>query len=236
MKLQDKTVLITGGTKGIGKACTLAFAEQGANVVVTYAHDEKAAKETEAELKKYEVKTLIFKASIANDSEIDALFGEIKKTFGNVDVLINNALEFISGGGPDRLDITEKYFHDSFMGSLKVTNKARQLMQQGKIIFISSIHGKLGHGNPGVISYSAVKAATESYMKNLAKALAPDILVNAIAPGRTLTPQWGEMTEDHKKELAAGQLIDRWIEPAEIADGAVFLAKNDAGMSLKILG
>lgn len=83
-------------------------------------------------------------------------------------------------------------------------------------------------------------------MKNLAKALAPDILVNSVAPGRTLTPMWGEMTGEYRAAQAAGHLIGRWIEPSEIADGAIFLAKNDAvcgevlvidgGMSLKVLG
>lgn len=246
MKLQGKTVLITGGTKGIGKACALAFAEQGANVIVTYAHDEKAAKETEYELKKHTDSALLIKASITNEASVDAMFAEIKKHYDSLDILINNALEFLPGGDQDRLDITKKYFNESFMGSLMVTNGAREIMKKGKIIFISSIHGKLGHGNPGVISYSALKAATDSYMKNLAKALAPEILVNSIAPGRTLTPQWGKMEGEEKKELAAGQLINRWIEPEEIADGVVFLAKNDAvcgevlvidgGMSLKILG
>lgn len=246
MKIQDKTVLITGGTKGIGKACAVAFAEQGANVIVTYAHDEVAAREAENELKKISKNVLLIKASITSESAVDAMFAEIKKHYSTLDVLINNALEFISGDGPDRLDITKKYLDESLMGSLMVTKSAREMMKQGKIIFISSIHGRLGHGNPGVISYSAIKAATESYMKNLAKAVAPDILVNAIAPGRTLTPQWGQMDDKHKKELGAGQLIERFIEPEEIADGAVFLAKNDAicgevlvidgGMSLKILG
>lgn len=91
-----------------------------------------------------------------------------------------------------------------------------------------------------------MKAALDSYMKNLAKQLAPDILVNSIAPGRTLTPMWGEMDNQYKAKQAAGHLINRWIEPSEIADGAVFLIKNDAvcgeiltidgGMSLKVFG
>jgi 3-oxoacyl-[acyl-carrier protein] reductase len=119
-------------------------------------------------------------------------------------------------------------------------------MEKGKIIFISSIHGKLGHGRPTAIAYSSMKAALDSYMKNLAKHLAPNILVNSIAPGRTLTPMWGKMDEKYKSKLAEGHLIKRWIEPNEIADGAIFLAKNDAvcgqiliidgGMSLKVFG
>jgi 3-oxoacyl-[acyl-carrier protein] reductase len=91
-----------------------------------------------------------------------------------------------------------------------------------------------------------MKAALDSYMKILAKHLAPDILVNAVAPGKTLTPMWGDMDKKYKKEQASEHLINRWINPSEIADGVVFLAKNDAvcgeiltidgGMSLKVLG
>jgi 3-oxoacyl-[acyl-carrier protein] reductase len=163
-----------------------------------------------------------------------------------IDILVNNAGIFVEGDSPDDIDAIEKIFATNLFGSIRVTNAARARMKKGKIIFISSIHGKLGNGRPTAIGYSASKAALDSYMKNLAKALAPDILVNSIAPGRTLTPMWGDMTDEYKADLAAGQLINRWIEPSEIADAAVFLAKNDAvagellvvdgGMSLKVLG
>lgn len=132
------------------------------------------------------------------------------------------------------------------IGSARVTIAAREVMSQGKIIFVSSIHGRLGHGRPDVIGYSAAKAALDSYMKNLAKEVAPQILVNAVAPGRTFTPGWGELSEERKQEQAAGHLIERWIQPEEVADAVLFLAKNDAvcgevltvdgGMSLKVLG
>jgi 3-oxoacyl-[acyl-carrier protein] reductase len=192
MTLKGKTALITGGSKGIGHACAIALAEQGANVIINYAHDDKDAKATAEAASKFGVKTLIVRADIASQDKVEQMFREIKTAFATIDVLVNNA------------GITAK---------IRVTNLAREMMSHGKIIFISSIHGKLGHGRPNVIGYSAAKAALDSYMKNLAK---------------------------------AGHLIKRWIEPSEIADGVVFLAKNDAvcgevlvidgGMSLKVLG
>jgi 3-oxoacyl-[acyl-carrier protein] reductase len=246
MILKDKTVLVTGGSKGIGRACVEAFAEQGANVIINYIHDEKAAKEVAAAATKHGVKTLVVQANIAKQADVDAMFAQIKDEFSSVDVLVNNAGTFVEGEGPYDVGAIQETFDTDFFGQIRVTDSARQLMKKGKIIFISSIHGKLGHGRPSVIGYAAAKAAMDSYMKNLAKDLAPDILVNAIAPGRTLTPMWGEMSEAEIKSKAAGQLINRWIEPSEIADGAVFLAKNDAvcgellvidgGMSLKTLG
>ena len=108
------------------------------------------------------------------------------------------------------------------------------------------MHGKIGHGRPRAIAYSSMKAALDSYTKNLAKDLAPAIIVNAVAPGKTLTPMWGELNKKEKKELAATQLMNRFILPEEIAEGIIFLIKNDAicgeiltidgGMSLKALG
>ncbi|HSX28615.1 MAG TPA: SDR family oxidoreductase [Candidatus Saccharimonadales bacterium] len=246
MTLKNKTVLVTGGSKGIGRACVLAFAEQGANVIINYAHDEKTARTTAEAAMKHDVKILIVQADIANQTEVDSMFATIKAEFPTIDVLVNNAGIFAEGDSPDNLEAIQKVFDTDLFGEIRVTNAARKLMPKGKIIFISSIHGKLGNGRPSAIGYSASKAALDSYMKNLAKALAPDVLVNSIAPGRTLTPMWGNMTEEYKRSQAEGHLIDRWIEPSEIADGVVFLAKNDAvcgevlvidgGMSLKVLG
>jgi 3-oxoacyl-[acyl-carrier protein] reductase len=246
MILKNKTVLVTGGSKGIGRACVLAFAEQGANVITNYLSDQKGASEVAAAAAKHGVKTFVVQADISKQSEVDAMFAKIKAEFQAIDVLVNNAGTFVEGTGPYDVEAIQETFDTDLFGQIRVTNATQQLMKKGKVIFISSIHGKLGHGRPSVIGYATAKAALDQYMKNLAKDLAPDILVNAIAPGRTLTPMWGEMDEHEKKSKAAGQLINRWIDPDEIADGAVFLAKNDAvcgellvidgGMSLKILG
>jgi 3-oxoacyl-[acyl-carrier protein] reductase len=246
MVLKDKTVLVTGGSKGIGRACVEAFAKEGANVVINYAHDEAGAKEAADAASKHGVKTLVVQADITEQAEVDAMFAKIKDEFSSLDVVVNNAGTFAENDSPDNLEAIQEVFETDLFAQIRVTNAARKLISKGKIVFISSIHGKLGHGRPTAIGYSASKAALDSYMKNLAKAIAPDILVNSIAPGRTATPMWGEMDEARKTELASGQLINRWIEPSEIADGVVFLAKNDAicgevlvidgGMSLKVLG
>jgi 3-oxoacyl-[acyl-carrier protein] reductase len=247
MTLKDKVVLVTGGSKGIGRACVESFAQQGSNVVINYAHDEKAAQEVaDTVAKKYNIKTLVVQADISKQSEVDSMFDKIKVKFPSIDVLVNNAGLFAEGDSPDNIEAIEEVFKTNLFGEIRVTNAARKFMNKGKIIFVSSIHGKLGNGRPNAIGYSSSKAALNSYMKNLAKALAPDILVNAVAPGRTLTPMWGDMTNEYMAKQASGHLIDRWIEPSEIADGVVFLAKNDAvcgeilvidgGMSLKVLG
>ena len=222
------------------------MAAEGANVIINYAHDEAAAQEVAAAIAKHDVKSLVVQADIAKPTEIDEMFKKIDEVFSSIDVLVNNAGIFVHGDGPENADVFEEVFATNFFGTIRVTAAAKKRMKKGKIIFISSIHGKLGHGRPSAIAYSSSKAALDSYMKNFAKAVAPDILVNTIAPGRTLTPMWGEMSKSEMDDLAAGQLINRWIDPAEIADSTVFLAQNDAvcgevlvvdgGMSLRVLG
>lgn len=246
MKLHGKTVLVTGGSKGIGRACVEAFSAQGCNVIINFAHDESVAKQLVKTIEKYDGTAMVAQADISKQSEVDVMFKKIQEQFQSIDVLINNAGIFAKGDSSGNIEAIAEDINTNLLGQVRVTAAARKMMKQGKVIFISSIHGKLGHGRPNAIGYSASKAALESYMKNLAKELAPEILVNAIAPGRTLTPMWGDMDTDYKVEQAAGQLINRWIEPSEIADGAVFLAKNDAvcgevlvidgGMSLKVFG
>jgi len=246
MTLKGKTVLVTGGSKGIGKACVEIFAKEGANVIINYAHDDKEAKDLAKKVSDNGTDFLIVKADISNKSEVEDMFKTIKAKFKTIDVLINNAGIFAHGDSPTNVSAIEKDIETNLTGTINVTVNALEMMNRGKIVFISSIHGKLGHGRPDAIGYSASKAALDSYMKNLAKDLAPKILVNTIAPGRTLTPMWGVMSEEEMKNEADGQLIERWIKPEEIADGVLFLARNDAvcgevlvidgGMSLKVLG
>ena len=245
MILQGKTVLITGATSGIGKAIALAMANEGANVVINYTSNDTAAEKLYNSLKT-KSNCLTVKADISSESEVTKMFEKIKKEFGKIDILINNAGIFDSQDGPLNLEAFRRVFETNFFAQIDVTSKAKEMMESGKIIFISSIHAKLGNGRPSAIAYSASKAATESYMKNLAKELAPTILVNAVAPGRTLTPMWGKLSDAEKNSLAEGHLTKKWITPEQIADAVVFLAKNDAvcgevlvvdgGMSLKTLG
>ncbi len=101
-------------------------------------------------------------------------------------------------------------------------------MKRGKIINVSSIHGRLGYGRPTAAAYASIKAALDNYTKNLAKQLAPRILVNAVAPGRVATPMWGSPSPRQQKKLGEVHLIKRMIQPEEVADAITFLVKNDA--------
>jgi len=244
--LKNKVVLITGGSSGIGQATAIRFGEEGAKIVFTFNSNHSGATETEKTLQKLGVEYLSVKSNLTQESQLDHLFLEIKNKFNNIDVLINNAGIFDESDGPTNIEAFENIYRNNFLSHVSVTKRALELMKQGKIINISSVHGKLGHGSSRAIAYSAFKAALESYTKNLAKQLAPDILVNAVAPGRVVTPQWGNLDVKEQKELGKVHLIQRMIQPIEVANSIIFLAKNnaicgeiltvDGGMTLVTLG
>lgn len=243
MELANKLALVTGASKGIGKATAIALAREGASVMINYNSDEKGAKKTLEECNKLSKGNLVFKADIRKEEDVEKLFEEIGKKFEGLDILVNNAGIFSENDGPRNITAFEETFQTNFLAHVRVSSFALAIMKAGKIVNVSSIHGRLGHGRPGAIAYSAMKAAMDSYTKNLAKAVAPRILVNAVAPGQVLTPMWGVLSKEEVKEFGKDQLIKRFILPEEIADAVVFLVKNDAmcgevltidgGMSLK---
>jgi 3-oxoacyl-[acyl-carrier protein] reductase len=228
MNLQSKKILITGASKGIGRAAAIACAKEGCAVAINFKTDSNAALRVLKECEKYSEGSFIVKADISKEKDIKDMFREVKKRFSRLDALVNNAGIFGHGDAPTNIDVFENVYKNNFLSHVMVTKYALPLMKEGKIVNISSIHGRLGYGRPSAIAYSAFKAAIESYTKNLAKDLAPKILVNAIAPGAVMTPMWGKLSAKEEKEHGAKHLIQRMIRPEEIADGIVFLLKNDA--------
>lgn len=245
MEIKNKIMLITGASQGIGKATAIGLSKLGASVIINFNSNEKFANEVLKECNKYSKKNMIIKADITNENDVNEMFNIISKNYNKLDVLVNNAGIFDESDNPTNLKTFENIFNVNFLAQIRIIKYALEIMKAGKIINVSSVHGKIGQGRPSAIAYSSMKAALDSYTKNLAKDLASKIIVNAIAPGKTLTPMWGELKEKEEKELASTQLIDRFILPEEIADGIAFLIKNDAvcgeiltidgGMSLKTL-
>ncbi len=246
MELKNKVVLVTGASKGIGKAIAIVFAKEGSSVVINFKSDRKAAQETLRECNLYSKGNLLIRADAANEKEVAEMFKKIKRKFSHFDVLVNNAGIFDANDDPTNVKVLESIFRNNLLSAVMVTKYVLPLMRTGKIVNISSIHGRLGYGRPAAAAYSALKAALENWTKNLAKDLAPKILVNAIAPGRVATPMWDNLNAKKQKRLGQVHLIKRMIQPEEIADAVVFLAKNDAlcgevltvdgGMSLVTLG
>ncbi|HQG57960.1 MAG TPA: SDR family oxidoreductase [Candidatus Dojkabacteria bacterium] len=246
MELKGKNALVTGATKGIGKATIEALIKKGVNVAINYLNDEESAKSLNEMAIAGGVKAITLKADIRKESEVRGMIDSIRDKFETLDILVNNAGIFDENDGPENLDSFRNIFEMNFLAQVSVTNEALKLMNGGKIVFVTSIHGRLGHGRPDAIAYSSMKAGLDSYMKNLAKYLAPKILVNSIAPGKTITPMWGKIDEEYIAKEAKDHAIGRWIQPEEIADGVIFLVQNDSvcgeiltidgGMSIKTLG
>ena len=246
MELKNKIVLITGASKGIGKATAIAFAKEGCSVIINFRSNQKLAEDTLAECNNYSSNNMVVQADISKESDVIKMLNNIKEKYNKLDILVNNAGIFDENDSPTSIEAFENIYKNNFLGCVMVTKYSLELMKQGNIVNISSIHARLGHGRPSAIAYSSFKSALESYSKNLAKDLAPNILVNAIAPGRVATSMWGDPDEKEKIELGQVHLIKRMIKPEEIADGVIFLTKNDAicgevltidgGMSLVTLG
>lgn len=228
MELAGKRALVTGASKGIGKATAIALAKEGCTVAINYKSDDAAAQAVLAECNMHSQGNMLVKADVSDEGAVSAMFEKIREQFSHLDILVNNAGIFDENDSPANISVFERMYRNNFLSAVLVTKHALPLMRSGKIVNMSSINGRLGDGQPGSIAYSAFKAALESYTKNLAKDLAPDILVNAIAPGRVLTQRWGNPDDAEQKELGTVHLIKRMIQPEEVADGVLFLVKNDA--------
>ena|SRR5690625_1916906 len=229
MSLQGKAALVTGSSRGIGKAIALELGSHGANVAVNYAGNEKKAEEVVSELKSLGVQAFKIKANVANESEVKAMMKEVIATFGQLDILVNNA-----GITRDNLlmrmkesefdDVIETNLKGAFLCTKAVT---RQMMKQrsGRIINIASIVGV--SGNPGQANYVAAKAGVIGLTKSTAKELATrNILVNAIAPGFITTDMTDILTEEQKEAILSQIPLDRLGEPKDIAKVVHFLATD----------
>ncbi len=245
MDIKNKTILITGASSGIGKATAIALAKEGANVIINYNTNENTAKEVLTECNKFSKNNSLVQANITQESQVEKMFKKIAKDYKQLDILINNSGIYDSTDSVINMNAFDNIYQTNFLAQIRVIKHALGILKKGKIINVSSIHGRLGHGRPKAAAYSSMKAALNNYTKNLAKELAPHILVNAVAPGKTLTPMWGDLTREEQKQLSQDQLIKRFILPEEVADAILFLLKNDAmcgeiltidgGMSLKTL-
>ncbi len=227
----NKTVVITGASKGIGAASAILFARKGYNVVLNYNQSYQSAKLLSSSLSGQGFNVFPVKADVSNKLETDFLINEAISKFGTVDVLINNAGISISG------TINEMDIHDSdriFDVNLKgVYNCCKSVtpkmisQKSGKIINISSIWGQVGASCE--VAYSAAKAGVIGLTKALAKELAPSgITVNAIAPGIIDTTMNEEYTIEEIEDFVSRIPLSRMGTPDEIALAAYFLASDDA--------
>lgn len=225
MNLKNKVALVTGGSSGIGQAICFALVDAGCTVIFTYNSNEKGSDET---LKKLGKNSFKFKVEFNKEKEIVKLFDFVKEKFNSIDILVNNA-GINRPRGLFEPEDWKKVFEVDLFSVVSVTGKAVELMKDGgKILNITSVYGEGKSCFKGIAPYGAAKAALNHYTQMLAKNLAPKILVNAVAPGYVKTPLWKDTSEEDFIESGKEQLIERMINPSEIADMVVAVVKNDA--------
>lgn len=231
MTLQGKTAVVTGGSRGIGRAICLELARLGANVVVNYSGSEARAREVVAEVEAFGVKALAVQANVANAEQVDAFMKQSLDVFGSIDILVNNA-----GITRDNLlmRMKEAEWDDVIDTNLKgvfLCTKAvsRQMMKQrsGRIINISSIVGV--SGNAGQANYVAAKAGVIGLTKTVAQELASrNVLVNAIAPGFITTEMTDALPEDIKAAMLKQIPLAKLGQPEDVAKTVAFFASDAA--------
>ncbi|MGL5151067.1 MAG: 3-oxoacyl-[acyl-carrier-protein] reductase [Clostridium sp.] len=229
--LKGKTAIVTGASRGIGRAIALKLASLGANIVINYRNSDKEAKLVEDEIKEFGVNTLIIKADISNLEEVNNLIMQSKEKFGIIDIMVNNA-----GVTKDTLILRmkEEDFNTVIDTNLKgVFNCLKAItpimvkQKTGKIINMSSVVGIIG--NAGQVNYSASKAGVIGMTKSLAKELGGrGITVNAVAPGFIETDMTEVLGDKFKDEAKKGIPLKRLGKPEDVANAVAFLSSDEA--------
>lgn len=225
------TVIVTGASRGIGKACARAFGKSGADVIINYTKSKEKAEEVCEEISKLGGRALPFCADVADRKAVDEMIAFAHSNFGSISTLVNNA------GIAEQImfcDITEEKWDRMFAVDVKGVYNCIQAAlpdmihnKSGRIINISSMWGITGASCE--VHYSAAKAAVIGMTKALAKELGPSgITVNAIAPGVISTEMNGNISEEIMSELKEETPIGRIGTPEDIAETALFLASPQA--------
>lgn len=229
MKLKNKVALITGSSRGIGKAIALEFAKEGATIVVNYSKSEQKAEELVREIKELGNEAIAIKADISNEDEIREMIDQTIATFGHIDILVNNAgIVFDIPWLENTVDQWHKTLDTNLVGTFLCCKYAvPHIPDGGRIINVSSTNG-LGTVSVESMDYDASKAGVIAITKSLARELAPKILVNCIAPGWVDTDINKDLPEDYVKSETESIGVKRFGNPEEIAKMALFLASADS--------
>lgn len=230
----NKVALVTGSSRGIGRATAYELAKNGYDVIINYVNNKRPAEELAARITTdFGVKTAVFCADVSNERDVEMMVNEIKKDFGRIDVLVNNA------GIAMDCEYNDKTVHNftkvmsvNLIGPFLMAKYVAPLMienKYGKIINVSSNNASKCF-YPTSAEYDASKAALDNLTHNMAIEYAPYINVNAVAPGWVNTDMNKDVFADSEiKRLECDRILkNRFAEPEEIAKAIVFLASDDA--------
>lgn len=230
-ELSGRIAVVTGGSRGIGKAIALELAENGANVVINYSKDSKGAQEVAENIRNKGIDCLTIKANVSFASEVENMVETIIEKYGRIDILVNNAgitrdsllARMKEKDWDDVIDINLKGVYNCTKSVVKIMMKQRW----GRVVNISSVVGITG--NPGQTNYSAAKAGIIGFTKSCARELASrGITVNAVAPGFIRTDMTDKLRNEIKKELESKIPVGRLGKPEDVAHTVLFLVSSKA--------
>ena len=228
MKLARKVAIVTGSSRGIGRAIALAFAKEGANIVVNYVRRKDCAEEVASKISQMGRKAFIVKADVSSLKDVERLVKTTLREFGKIDILVNNAADFsvmeFSLGNPDWIG-WDRMVAVNTKGMLICSQAVAKHMLKRKGGSIINIVADWAGGG---LCYMLTKSAGIPLTKGLARALAPHVRVNAICPGSIDTGWISALPNEEKKKLKEKILRKRWGQPDDIAKVAMFLASDDA--------
>jgi 3-oxoacyl-[acyl-carrier protein] reductase len=233
MKLAGKVALITGGGTGIGRAISLSFAKEGATVAINYSKSESDAAKTAGEVQASGGQSSIVKANVSSDKQVRGMVGQVVEKWGRLDILVNNAgfTRFIDHTNLEAMEeeIWDNIFAVNLKGVFFCCRAAAPVMKKqgsGRVINIASVAGITGNGSS--IAYCASKAGVISVTKSLARVLAPEATVNAIAPG-LIDTRWLDgvaRADAMRQNFQNAALLKRVGTPEDIAEVALSMAAD----------
>jgi 3-oxoacyl-[acyl-carrier protein] reductase len=232
-RFEGRVAVVTGASRGIGRAIALRLAEEGASIGVNYLKNRKAAEEVALELEAKGVKAHLLPADVRDDAAVRKMVERAAEAFGGIDVWVNNAgIEYEEPVD----DISEAHWDDTFAVNVKglfhcCRAIAPHMTGRGKgvIVNIASRFGYLG--DPGSLPYGASKAAVLNITKALAKKYAPAVRVCAVAPAYTETDMMAHVTDEYIERFHKNTPLQRVARPEDTAAAVAFLASDDAAFS-----
>lgn len=231
MYLTGKTAIVTGGSRGIGRAVSGALAKAGANVAIIYAGNTAAAEETKKLVERCGAKAELFQCDVADEASVASMVKNVKKDFGSIDILINNA--GITRDGLLMIMKEEDWnavLQTNLTGVYHCTKAVSRIMMKqkaGAIVNLTSVVGETG--NAGQANYAAAKAGVIGFTKAVAKELASrHIRCNAVAPGYVETDMTAFLTEEGKDAMLKTIPLGRPASADDVAQAVLFLASDEA--------
>ena len=227
-----QTAIVTGGSRGIGRAVAVRLAKEGMNLVINYRGNSAAAEETERMCRELGAEVLLVQGDVSRAEDCEKLAAQTKESFGRVDVLVNNA-------GITRDGLLARMTEEDFRAVLdvnlvgpwnmmKAVNRIMMKQRYGRIVNLSSVTGLMG--NMGQTNYAAAKAGILGMTKSYAREVAGrGITVNAVAPGFIDTDMTEAMPEGAKDKIIIGIPMGRTGKPEDVAEAVAFMASEQAG-------